>query len=72
VQLLVLKAVLENQWPTARDKPGRFLAAEGLVAGAAGLGAGIAQDAAPYDETARLYGELIGSLVIPIPAQLAR
>jgi hypothetical protein len=54
----------------ARDKTGRFLAAEGLVAGSAGLFAGIAQDAAPYDETARLYGELIGSLVIPIPAQL--
>jgi hypothetical protein len=62
---------IEKSMAAARDKPGRFLGAEALVAGGSGLGAAIAQDAAPYDESARLGGELIGSLVVPIPVQLA-
>jgi len=66
-----IESGIEKSLAAARDKPGRFLFAEGAVAGASGLGAAIAQEAAPYDETARFGGELIGSLVIPIPAQLA-
>jgi hypothetical protein len=62
---------IEKSMAAARDKPGRFLLAEALVAGGSGLGAAIAQEAAPYDESARLGGELIGSLVVPIPVQLA-
>jgi len=61
---------IEKSMAAARDKPGRFLAAEAAVAGGSGLGAAIAQDAAPYDEGARIGGELIGSLVVPIPVQL--
>ena len=55
----------------ARENPGKFLGAEALVAGGAGTGAMIAQDVAPYDEGARIGGELLGSLVIPIPIQIA-
>lgn len=66
-----IESGIEKSMAAARDKPGRFLAAEGVVAAGTGVGAAIAQDVAPYDETARLYGETIGSLVIPIPAQLA-
>jgi len=66
-----IESGIEKSLAKARDKPGRFLLAEGAVAGGSGLGAAIAQEAAPYDETARLGGELIGSLVIPIPAQVA-
>jgi hypothetical protein len=66
-----IESGIEKSMAAARDKPGRFLAAEALVAGGSGLGAAIAQDAAPYDEGARIGGELIGSLVVPIPVQLA-
>jgi hypothetical protein len=61
---------IEKSLATARAKPGRFLLTEGVVAGGSGLGAAIAQEVAPYDDSARLGGELIGSLVVPIPAQL--
>ena len=54
----------------ARENPGKFLGAEGLVAAGSGTGAMIAQEVAPYDESARIGGELIGSFVIPIPAQI--
>jgi hypothetical protein len=66
-----IESGIEKSMAAARDKPGRFLGAEALVAGGSGLGAAIAQDAAPYDESARIGGELIGSLVVPIPVQLA-
>lgn len=61
---------IERSMAAARDKPGRFLAAEALVGAGTGLGAAVAQDVAPYDETTRFWGETIGSLVIPIPAQI--
>jgi len=54
----------------ARENPGKFLGAEGLVAGGAGTGAYIAQEMSPYDEGARVGYELAGSLIIPIPAQI--
>ena len=55
----------------ARENPKKFLAAEGIVAAGSGTGAMLAQDVAPYDESARMTGELIGSLVIPVPLQFA-
>jgi len=62
---------IEKSMAAARDKPGRFLATEGLVALGTGTGAAVAQNMAPYDEGYRIGGELIGSLVVPIPVQLA-
>jgi len=54
----------------ARENPGKFLGAEALVGLGSGTGAYVAQDIAPYDEGTRMGYELVGSLAIPIPAQI--
>ena len=62
---------IEKSLAQARANPRAFLALEGLLATGAGAGAMIAQDAAPYDEGARIGGELLGQLIIPLPVQIA-
>ena len=54
----------------ARDKTGRFLTMEGLATLGGAYGAKVMQDVAPYSESGRLVGELAGSFVVPLPAQL--
>jgi hypothetical protein len=62
---------IDKSMKFARENPKRFFAAEGLVGVGAGTGAYVAQDLAPYDDSTRMGYEALGSLVIPIPAQLA-
>lgn len=66
-----IESGIERSLAAARENYGKFLATEGLVGLGTGLGASVAQDIAPYDESARLGGELLGSLIVPIPAQIA-
>jgi len=54
----------------ARDKTGRFLGMEGLATFGGAYGAKVMQDVAPYSEGGRLVGELAGSFIVPLPAQL--
>ena len=54
----------------ARERWGRFLLVEGTAAGGAGLAAGVAQNLDPYDPTTRLFAEVAGSALVPIPAQI--
>lgn len=66
-----IESGIDRSMKFARENPKRFLGAEGLSSVGAGTGAYLAQDLAPYDDSTRLGYELLGSLVIPIPAQLA-
>ena len=61
---------IDKSMKFARENPGKFLGAEALVGIGSGTGAYIAQDIAPYDDTARMGYEFAGSLLIPIPAQI--
>jgi len=66
-----IESGIDRSMKFARENPKKFLGAEGLSSVGAGTGAYLAQDLAPYDDSTRLGYELLGSLVIPIPAQLA-
>ena len=66
-----IESGIDKSMKFARDNPGKFLSLEGVAAGGIGLGASVAQDIDPYDETTRFYSELIGSAVVPLPAQFA-
>ena len=61
---------IDKSMKFARENPKRFVGAEGLVGVGAGTGAYVAQDIAPYDDSTRMGYEFLGSLAIPIPAQL--
>jgi len=61
---------IDKSMKFARENPRKFLGAEGLVGVGSGTGAYLAQDIAPYDDSTRMGYELLGSLAIPIPAQL--
>ena len=61
---------IDKSMKFARENPKRFVGAEGLVGFGAGTGAYVAQDIAPYDDSTRMGYEFLGSLAIPIPAQL--
>jgi len=61
---------IDKSMKFARENPRKFLGAEGLVGVGSGTGAYIAQDIAPYEDSTRMGYELLGSLAIPIPAQL--
>ena len=54
----------------ARERPLRFMTIEAGAATGAGVGASVAQNVDPYDETSRFVGELAGSALVPIPLQL--
>ena len=62
---------LSSSMAAAREKPGSFLGLEAAVAGGMGAGAYVAQETAPYNENVRLGYELVGSLIVPLPAQIA-
>ena len=55
----------------ARENTGKFLGLEAASAAGMGGGAYIAQDTDPYNENVRLGYELVGSFVVPLPAQIA-
>ena len=55
----------------ARKRAGRFLAIESAAAGGAGLGAYVAQNIDPYDESSRFIGEILGAAIVPLPAEVA-
>ena len=61
---------IDKSMKFARENPKRFVGAEGLVGVGAGTGAYVAQDIAPYDDSTRMGYEFLGSLAIPIPAQV--
>ena len=61
---------IDKSMKFARENPKKFLGAEALVGVGSGTGAYLAQDIAPYDDSTRMGYELLGSLAIPIPAQL--
>ena len=61
---------IDKSMKFARENPGKFLGAEALVGIGSGTGAYVAQDIAPYDDSARMGYEFAGSLLIPIPAQI--
>jgi hypothetical protein len=48
----------------------KYLFMESVMAAGAGSGAAVMQMAFPYDDRARLGGELVGSLLVPLPAQV--
>jgi len=54
----------------AREKPIRFSLIELGAAAGGGVGAAVAQNLDPYDPGSRLIGEILGSAVVPIPAQI--
>ena len=54
----------------AREKPIRFSLIEAGAAAGGGVGAAVAQNLDPYDPGSRLIGEILGSAVVPIPAQI--
>jgi len=55
----------------ARENTGKFLGLEAASAAGMGGGAYIAQDTDPYNENVRLGYELVGSFIVPLPAQVA-
>ena len=61
---------IDKSMKFARENPKKFLGAEALVGVGSGTGAYLAQDIAPYEDSTRMGYELLGSLAIPIPAQL--
>ena len=61
---------IDKSMKFARENPKKFLGAEALVGVGSGTGAYIAQDMAPYEDSTRMGYELLGSLAIPIPAQI--
>ena len=61
---------IDKSMKFARENPKKFLGAEALVGIGSGTGAYLAQDIAPYDDSTRMGYELLGSLAIPIPAQI--
>ena len=52
----------------ARDNKGKFFALESVSSGGAGLGAAYMQQLFPDNENYRLFGEVIGSGVVPVIA----
>ena len=66
-----LESGIGKSFELARKNPKTFLTLEGTVAGGTGYLADVAQEVSPYDENARILGELAGSFIIPLPVQLA-
>jgi len=62
---------IEKSMKFARENPKTFLGTEAAVAAGVGTGAAIAQNTKPYDDDARIVGEVLGSFVVPLPAQVA-
>ena len=55
----------------ARENTGKFLGLEGIAGAGMATGAYIAQETDPYNENVRLGYELVGSFIVPLPAQVA-
>ena len=65
-----LESGIGKSLEAARKNTKTFLGLEGSVAAGSGYAANVMQDIAPYDEKARIGGELLGSLIVPIPVQV--
>ena len=55
----------------ARENTGKFLGLEAAAGAGMATGAYIAQETDPYNENVRLGYELVGSFIVPLPAQVA-
>ena len=55
----------------ARENTGKFLGLEAAAGAGMSTGAYIAQETDPYNENVRLGYELVGSFIVPLPAQVA-
>ena len=66
-----IESGIESSMKYARENTGKFLGLETASAAGMGTGAYIAQDTDPYNENVRLGYELVGSFIVPLPAQVA-